>query len=250
MRHARRRPAADLATWITHYWIINWDLRVCEPYIAESVPHPNIHLIFEDGRAVVAGVQTHKFSRRLEGEGRVFGVKFRPGGFRPFYEPMVSMLANRIIPARRIFGADIKLFEEIALSDCGEKEKVQAANAFFHERMPEPDRCVALAGKLVDLILLESTVKTVHDLARRADMSARSLQRLFGEYVGASPKWVIRRYRLHELIERFNSGAKIEWSQLALDLGYFDQTHLINDFRSMVGFPPSEYQKLISRTSE
>jgi AraC-like DNA-binding protein len=87
----------------------------------------------------------------------------------------------------------------------------------------------------------------VADLARRAAMGQRSLQRLFGEYVGASPKWVIRRYRLHELVEKSNSGSELDWPQLALDLGYFDQAHLINDFKSIVGYSPTEYQKLIAR---
>ena len=60
---------------------------------------------------------------------------------------------------------------------------------------------------------------------------------------------VIRRYRLHELIEKSNSARKLDWSQLALDLGYFDQAHLINDFRAMVGLSPREYQKLIAKYS-
>lgn len=251
MRHSRRRPAADLVPWIAHYWIIHWDLRGCEPYVAENLPHPNVHLIFggegtEDETAVIAGVQTRKFSRLLDGDGRVFGVKFRPGGFRPFYKFAMSTLADRTIPARRVFGEDLKALERVAFSACKEYKKVAAANAFFHAHMPEPDPTATLAGKLVDLILQDTGIKTVDDLTRRAAMSQRSLQRLFSEYVGASPKWVIRRYRLHELIEQFNSGVKLQWAQLALDLGYFDQAHLINDFKSMVGFSPVEYRKLIA----
>jgi AraC-like DNA-binding protein len=249
MRHSRRRPSPDLTPWIAHYWIIHWDLRGCEPYVAESLPHPNVHLIFENGTSVVAGVQTHKFSRLLEGQGRVFGVKFRPGGFRPFLEIPVSKLADRTIPANRIFGKDLAPFEEIALSACKESDKVQAANTFFHARMPELDSDVRLAGQLVDRILQEPEIKTVEDVADSTGMGKRSLQRLFSEYVGASPKWVIRRYRLHEVIEKLNSGKKLDWAQLALDLGYFDQAHLINDFKSLVGFSPSEYQKMISRKS-
>lgn len=249
MRHSRRRPSPDLTPWIAHYWIIHWDLRGCEPYVAESLPHPNVHLIFENGSSVVAGVQTHKFSRLLQGQSRVFGVKFRPGGFRPFLDIPVSKLADRIIPALRIFGRDLAPFEEIALSSCKENDKVHAADVFFHARMPKPDPAVRLAGQLVDRILQEPEIKTVGDLARSTGMGKRSLQRLFSEYVGASPKWVIRRYRLHEVIEKFNSGRKLDWAQLALDLGYFDQAHLINDFKSIVGFPPSEYRKLIARKS-
>jgi AraC-like DNA-binding protein len=247
MRHARRRPDSDLTPWIAHYWIIHWDLRGCPPYVAENLPHPNVHLIFENESAQIAGVQTHKFSRLIEGKSHVFGVKFRAGGFRPFFKFPVSRLADRTIPARRIFGEGLKALEEAAFSSRRENEKVEAADAFFRARMPEPDPMVTLAGELVDLVLQDPAIKTVADLARRAAMGQRSLQRLFGEYVGASPKWVIRRYRLHELVEKSNSGSELDWPQLALDLGYFDQAHLINDFKSIVGYSPTEYQKLIAR---
>ena len=249
MRHSRRRPSPRLAHLIAHYWIIHWDLRGCEPHVAESLPHPNIHLVFEQGSAKVVGVQTHKFSVLLEGQSRVFGIKFRPGGFRPFYGAPVARLANRIVPASRIFGKGLEELEEIALSPATERDKVLAADKFLLARLPKPDPAIALAAKLVDHIFQEPEIKTVDDLARDVGMGKRSLQRLFGEYVGATPKWVIRRYRLHELIEKFNSGGKLDLPQLALELGYFDQAHLINDFRSMAGFSPTEYQKLISKTS-
>ena len=248
MRHSRRRPAPGLGHLIAHYWIIHWDLRGCEPHVAESLPHPNIHLVFEKGSAVVCGVQTHKFSVLLEGRSRVFGVKFRPGGFRPFYNAPVAKLADRIVPATRIFGKDLQPLEEIALSSARENDKVSAADSFFLARLPKPDPSIALASRLVDHILREPEIKTVEDLARDANMGKRSLQRLFSEYVGASPKWVIRRYRLHELIEKFNSGEKLDLPQVALELGYFDQAHLINDFRPIAGFSPAKYQKLISKT--
>ena len=242
MRHARRRPAADLAGWIAHYWIIRWDLRGCPPYVAESLPHPNVHLIFENESTMIAGVHRHRFSRRIEGKGSVFGVKFRPGGFRPFYRSPISTLADRSVPASRVFGKDLKALERVALSTSRkDNEKVAAADTFFHARMPEPDPEVVLASDLVDLVLADPAVKSVADLARRAGMGQRSLQRLFSEYVGASPKWVIRRYRLHELIEKLDSGDKRDWAQLALDLGYFDQAHLINDFKSLGGHLKSRH---------
>ena len=249
MRHARRRPPADLAGWIAHYWSIQWDLRGCPPYVAENLPHPNVHLICEGGSTRIAGVQTHKFSRVIEGAGGVFGVKFRPGGFRPFYRRPISTLADRSIRASRVFGTGLQGLERIALSSSrSETEKVEAANAFFHARMPEPDPLVSLAGELVDLVLQDPALTTVAGLARRAGLGQRSLQRLFGDYVGASPKWVIRRYRLHELIEQVNAGDRPAWAQVALDLGYFDQAHLVNDFKALVGYSPTAYQKLRSKT--
>jgi AraC-like DNA-binding protein len=245
LRHTRRSPSPELAPWIAHYWIIHWNLPSRKRQVVESLPHPNIHVIFENGTSVVSGVHTCKFSRVLEGQGQVFGVKFRPGGFRPFLDRPVSKLADRIVPAKRIFGKDLRTLEAIALSDCSEDDMVRAADDFFRARLPKADPMVELACDLVEKVLSEPEIKTVDDLANKAVLGKRGLQRIFNEYIGVPPKWVIRRYRLHELIEKINSRSQLDWAQVAADLGYFDQAHLINDFKSIVGYSPARYKKRV-----
>jgi len=249
LSHARRSPPPDLAYWIAHYWMISWDLRGCEPHLAENLPHPNIHLIFENDSAVVSGVQTRKFSRLLEGRSKVFGIKFKPGGFRPFLKSPVSSLADSTVPARQIFGPAVDALTAIMVSSSREAKKIAAANAFFRARLPEPDHTIALADQLVARILAEPSIKKVDDLVNRAGIGKRSLQRIFNDYVGASPKWVIRRYRLHELVEKLGPRSRPDWAQLALELGYFDQAHLINDFKSIIGYTPAQYQSQFAKRS-
>ncbi len=248
-KHFRWSPPPDLAHWIAHYWMVRWDLRGRAPHLQETLPHPNFHVVFEKGSSTVSGVHTDKFTRTLEGKSHVFGIKFTPGGFRPFLNAPASVLADRTIPAKRIFGKDVDALLAILASSCREAKKLVACNAFFRVRVPEPDKTIALAGQLVGRIFQDPHIKTVDDLVIQAGIGKRSLQRIFNEYVGVSPKWVIRRYRLHELIARFDSDDKLEWPKLALELGYFDQAHLINDFRSIVGCSPTHYLKLIPETS-
>jgi AraC-like DNA-binding protein len=247
LRHVRRRPASDLTDWIAHYWMIHWDLRGCAPHLAETPPQPNIHAVFQDGGSVVRGVHTSKFSRLLRGRSQVFGIAFRPGGIRPFLEGPASSLANRNIPIRQIFGKEIDALEAILLSSAKEAEKMASANAFFRARRPEPGETIALAGQLVGQIVENADTKTVNDLVSQSGISKRTIQRIFNDYVGVSPKWVIRRHRLHEAIERINCGERQEWARLAVELGYFDQAHLINDFKSIVGYSPVEYRKIVSK---
>ena len=78
-------------------------------------------------------------------------------------------------------------------------------------------------------------------------MSRRTLQRLFSEYIGVGPKWVIRRFRLHEAAGRIDAGGAVDWARLALELGYSDQTHFIKDFKAIVGQTPTAYVR--QRTS-
>lgn len=240
-RHSRRSPSPELAHCIAHYWMVRWDLRGDEPHVQETLPHPNVYLVFEPGNLSVAGVSTSKFTRVLKGQSYAFGVKFTPGGFHPFLNAPVSSLTDRTVAANRIFGNDADALEAVLLSSGSDDEMMEAADSFFRSRAPARDEKASLASRLVERILKEPDLRTVEGLADRTGMGKRSLERLFNEYVGIHPKWVIRRYRLHELIERLNGGECLNWSDLAAELGYFDQAHLINDFRSIMGYSPTQY---------
>jgi AraC-like DNA-binding protein len=253
--HQRLAPPAPLAQLIQHYWFVQWDLRGAGPRFQETLPHPSCYLLFEHDleqpapddltakNAEVSGVCTGKFSRQLEGWGRVFGVKFRPGGLRPFLDDSVSTLTDRVVPAERVFGQPILTLASAVRRMESAEEMAEASSAFFMARLPAPDSSSTLSGELVDAILNDPSILSVEDLASRRGIGVRSLQRLFKDYVGVSPKWVIRRYRLHELVARFHSGHAFDGAQVALDLGYADQAHLINDFRNLAGYTPSEYRK-------
>lgn len=251
--HQRLAPPPEFAAWAQHYWYVQWDLRNAPPSSAETLPHPNCYLVFEHDlerplehpcvldRAEVSGVTTGKFSRVMKGHGRVFGLKFKPGGLHPFLQAPVSTLTDRVVPAAQIFGDSILLLAAQLRSFETPETMAGATSNYFAARRPAQDTHVELSSRLVDTIFADPTILTVEALAARSGLSVRKLQRLFKTYVGVSPKWVIRRYRLHELLERLNSGDDFDGAQLALDLGYADQAHLINDFRKPAGYSPNQY---------
>jgi AraC-like DNA-binding protein len=253
--HQRLAPPPHLAALVQHFWYVQWDLRGAPPSRVETLPHPSCYLVFEHvlepppghpsvhQKAELSGVTTGKFSRTMQGHGRVFGLKFQPGGLRPFYPHSVSALTDRVVPAAQVFGpAILTLATQLRALDTPEAMAAVTA-AHFTRHLPATDPSTALATHLVETCLADPTILTVETLARRTGRSVRALQRLFKEYVGASPKWVIRRFRLHELLERFHSGESFDGAQLALDLGYADQAHLINDFRKLAGLTPTEYAR-------
>jgi AraC-like DNA-binding protein len=251
--HQRLAPTPALAPFVQHFWYVQWDLRDRSPSTAETLPHPSCYLVFEHNLerliddpgaprlAEVAGVCTGKFSRSMEGWGRVFGLKFQPGGLRPFLQTSASELTDRVTPAEKIFGPDILPLATHLRTLRSAERMVEAATQYLAARLPAHDPNVALVTSLVNLILDDAAILGVDEVSTRSGLSVRSLQRLFKEYVGASPKWVIRRFRLHEVLERLHSGEAIDGARLALDLGYADQAHLINDFRKLVGSAPTAY---------
>ena len=82
---------------------------------------------------------------------------------------------------------------------------------------------------------------TTKQVANKYHKSERWLHALFRSYVGVGLKWVIVRSRLVKVLQHVNSSEETPWAQLAADLGYSTQSHLINDFKKLIGRTPSEF---------
>lgn len=241
--HARRAPSSRLADLIEHYWYVSWDLRDSPAQTQETLPHPNVQYVIEPGLTAIYGVHTGRFTRVLEGQGRVFGIKFKAGGFSPFYGRPVSELMDRSLEPSTIFAGDAATIEKSVFASVDIEEMTETAEQLLLAHLPLNDPNVAHVSALVASIIDDRSITSVDELALRAGLGKRSLQRLFGQYVGISPKWVIARYRLHEAIAQLQAGVPIPWAQLAQELGYFDQAHFIRDFRALVGRSPAEYAR-------
>jgi len=224
-RLTRVPPSTDLAHLIDRHWVVDWDLA--EPYTVEIVTHPSVNLTFEPDGGWITGVFTRRWQRELTGAGHVIATKFRPGGFHPFHPVSAHTLTNNVLAADTVFGP-------FAPTTFEELEDGLRAHGWTDD--PRVDEVVELHAAM----LRDPSITRVEDLCAHAGYSARTLQRLFREYVGVSPKWVLDRIRLHEAAERMAEGDD-DWASMALDLGYFDQAHFIKAFKAVVGRSPAAY---------
>lgn len=234
-------PSGDIGYFVEHFWHVEWDLTGKEPYITETLPHPCVHIVFENSSSYVLGIMEKKFSRTLEGKGSVFGIKFRPGGFYPFLGQPVSILTNEKRSLTDIFGRDGTGLHRQIFSSSSPGEKAATAEIFLRRHLPPQDETIGLLGAVVEQIISDRRILKVDDLVERIHISKRTLQRIFNDYVGINPKWMIKRYRLHEAVERLENSRENDLLQIALELGYFDQAHFIKDFKTIVGTTPAQY---------
>ncbi|WP_078895411.1 AraC family transcriptional regulator [Streptomyces sp. WMMB 714] len=257
----RRRPAADaLRPYVEHYWLIDWELE--EPYVSQLVPHPSVNLVFhryggEPPAAEVAGVGLGLFSITLRETGRVCGVQFRPGGFRPFLPARggtpgqgdVAALTGRSLPFPEVFPDAGEGAAARVVPPEEEDERVAALDSLLLRFGPSPDPAAERAMALAHRVRTDRGITRVEQLAREGGLSVRALQRLFASCVGVSPKWVILRYRIHEALEAAGSQRATDWARLAAELGYSDQAHLVRDFTRTVGLPPTDYARAVARAA-
>lgn len=238
-----RRPGPeDLSHLIDHHRIVSWDLRGRDSYRSKVMAHPAVHLVFEPHRVAVFGVHRRRYVRTLAGQGWAVGTKFLPGGFAAFTECPVRELTDDVLALAAVFGPAGERLKREAGAQAEPQAKLALLHRFLRARLPEStDPNAALVQAVVADMRAASPGCRVGEIAERHHVSTRTLQRLFADYVGVSPKWVLQRYRLHEAIEQLAGREGIDWTRFALDLGYFDHAHFIRDFRAVVGRLPSQY---------
>jgi AraC-like DNA-binding protein len=244
---SRFEPCGTLRPFIEHYWIVRYDVPRDEPYTQRILSYPNVHMAFEhdDGgrRALIYGVPRRPFERVLCGAGRTLGVKFRAGGFHPYWRTEVARLTGRTIPAADLFGPSVSEWMDAVLDAGDDEAMARQAEAVLLAHVPEPDPQAELASRIVELAMRDRSIVRVEQLCGRSGLSIRNLQRLFRRYVGVTPKWVIHRFRLQEAAERIERDASVPLAELAHELGYFDQAHFIRDFKTVLGQPPAAYRQ-------
>jgi AraC-like DNA-binding protein len=222
LEHRRVLAAPALAPFVAHFWWVRWSLA--EPFVAENLPHPSVHVVFEapGGGCEATGVRLARFVRRLSGEGRVFGIKFRPA--------MFSALPDA---ARRLAGV---VRDEHSLDQA-----VAAVEPVLARLLPAPARELLRLRDLVERLEHDRDLLRVEECAAALGLDVRSLERAFRRHVGASPKRVIRTYRLIDAAERLKRGEAGSLAELAASLGYFDQPHFVRDFKAVVGRTPGDF---------
>jgi AraC-like DNA-binding protein len=187
---------------------------------------------FFDNRSGIFGPAHEMFSHVLTGvvQGLVVqgpGVRFRPGCFSPFLDRPVSSVTDTSIPVSDIFGETAKHTQRVVSNADSEQEMVGAVDDLLCTNVPILPKRAARAAGIVDLLASDPTIVRVDQLSAASSITVRTLQRLFGEHVGVSPKWAIRVYRFNDVA-------------LAADLGYSDQAHFTRDFTAAMGTSPGK----------
>ncbi len=204
-----------LSAYVETYWAVSWDLPEGVTHVSRVLSSPANHLSIEEGDSerygmslpavLVYGVPTTSFTAELRGKGRVFGVRFRPGGFAALSGFSVEAFTDEVKPLR----------------------------AFWDDE-----------GALLSIVgdaFADRSLTRVEELASRHHQTVRGVQRLAKKYIGVSPKWLIRRFRLQDAVAALQENPECNLAELSIALGWSDQGHFSRDFGTAIGMTPRAY---------
>ena len=251
--HLERVECAPyLSPWVEHYWSLRWELPSGTSYVSSTLPHPACNLSVERGHqrdevgadpVVVTGVVTKRFDVTIRDAGWVYAAKFRPGGLAALTGVHARTLRDATVPASEVLDpATTDSLRELG-PEASTDEGKRHFDAVLCRLATTPTDDYLLLLDVIAAMLDDRSLLKVAQVEEKCAVGTRTLQRLFERYVGVSPKWVLSRYRMHDVVTDLDAGYGGSLADLAAKYGWFDQAHFTREFTDLVGVPPGGYQR-------
>jgi len=233
-------PDAEIADLVEQFWLVDWRLENGKEHIQQNLPDPNFHLVFENGRAKLIGPVSKVYSYKMTAEGQIFAVKFKAGALAELLTEPMTHFVDQEREAAEYFGAEVNELASVLQKPASDGEVVDKIHAFLTPFVRKATTQRQAVEQQLSLIKQNAEITKVEQLAKHANTSVRTLQRNFIKYFGLTPKWLIRKYRLHQALTKLES-EEVDIAEVVESLGYTDQPHLIRDFKEILGVTPNYY---------
>jgi AraC-like DNA-binding protein len=237
------RPPPPLADLVDLFWL----------YRRDTPTHPRERLLpmgtmelvvnLSDDRhgPVVCGAHSESFEIGTAEPATVLGVHFKPGGAFPFLNLPAGELHNAHVSLEDLWGRRAGDLQERLLEARTAADQFRVLEQALLARAFRPlvrHRAVAFALKEFER---GAYAPAVADVIERTGLSHRRFIQRFADEVGLTPKLFCRVSRFQDVVRRIAGSRQIDWVQVALACGYYDQAHFIHDFRAFSGLSPTKY---------
>jgi len=192
---------------------------------------------------LLAGPYSMSFHMDPSESTEVIGVLFRPGAGRVFFPVPVHELHNDDVALNDLYPSDADLLLNELCSATNMDAQFQVVERYLCRNLSKAIPIHPAVGYAIEQLCSEGAFRNVRQIQRDTGFSHTRFNQLFREQVGLTPKLFGRVRRFHAVLARVQRGLPVNWAGLAADCGYFDQAHLIHDFRAFAGVTPREYSR-------
>jgi len=192
--------------------------------------------------ALICGAHSGYFVIDTAKQSSVMGVHFRPGGALPFLRMPACELRDAHVSLDALWGPDADRLRERLLEAQTPEGRFRILEGALLARLEKGHlaRHPAVSFALSEFLSVPHA-KRISEVTDRIGLSQRRFIQIFDEEVGLTPKLFCRVRRFQEVVHLIESRKRIEWAEVALASGYYDQAHFINDFRAFCGLTPTAY---------
>lgn len=188
---------------------------------------------------MICGTHSENFIIRDTNKISVMGVHFKPGGGTSFFELPASELYNERISLEELWKARAAELRDRLAQESTPETRFWVLEQFLMQMLRSPNYHPAVNFALQQF--QQSANLTIRSITEQTGFSARYFNQLFRDQVGVTPKLFCRIQRFQKVLEMLSAKTPVDWIDIAFTCGYFDQAHLIHDFRAFADCTPTEY---------
>ncbi len=249
----KQKPNPALLPFIKEYWLLDLKQGSNLPLAVTPIPEQCLYFyprnlptpIFDNQKLtkvldnVLIGQSLNRSALLVPDNYVMFKVLFQTGGlYRLFGTPM-TLLAGNFFETVSVLGNPIhELRERISLANDFQT-MIKATEDYL---LKKAQNC-KLDWLGIDKVLNQANFYqfSLDKLASEACLSPRQFERKFLERVGVSPKIYQRIVRFNQAMKLKNQFPHQKWIDITYACGYFDQMHLLRDFKQFTGEIPTSF---------
>lgn len=192
--------------------------------------------------SIVVGPQTKRLTLTMGYHHLVIKVGFQPGGlYRLLGIPMQELLRTEAFDTGELFGNDIKNVNEQLSEATSFAGMILIIENYLLNKIRKVKQQLPI-DFVLSFLIREGGLINIDSLASMACLSNRQFERVFKDRIGLSPKFFSRLVRFANAWVLKESSPTLTWIKIAHQCGYFDQMHLIRDFKEFTGTNPSDIE--------
>lgn len=216
---------------------------------AKATPYPVLPdgtqavFISPDGTRI-SGAQSQTLNIQILHPGEYFGIRFYPGALRHFFKLNLSEITDQLVDSRYFSDKIFSQLHKVIYLSQDFKQRAAVCDGWLQKLYnPQP---LSVFDHALKLIYQSYGNLKVSQLAATIGLSSRHLNRLFQQYIGLSTKTFILTIRIQTACKKLSTTPK-QTLQTAFELGYFDQAHLLNDYKKRLLLTPNSlFEKFMS----
>lgn len=245
------QPTSLLAPYIKNYWLLKTVSNSAT--LARTVPCGMMSLIFHRAnpllsihtneihpRAFLSGHEKTFADLEYTGKINMISIVFQPAGVRAFFNLPIIRTNNLRLTPGDLEDKELSILENSLTSTEDDQICILLIEQFLLKRLT---RLVEYNSNRIEttIRLINSGQTDVTVLAGAACLSTKQFNRIFSEYVGSNPKQFSRTVRFQRALHILETQPQISLTALTYECGYYDQSHLIKEFKALSGYTPTEY---------
>lgn len=251
------KPAAILAPYVKQYWGIEGSTCSNVDYSITIVPTGLVELDFYLGarptiiqkdreiadNSVLNGQQKQQFDLHITDSLLMFSVIFQPAGAMLFFDMPLKEVYNQNVSLRNFLKAPVDELEEKLYLAANFEQRTVIMNEFLYRLLKENYKQFEFAriGDTIRSINQTCGAISIEQLASNACLSRKQFERTFIDCIGSTPKQFLRTVRFQYTLFNKSHFANLSLTELAYKSGYYDQSHMISDFKHLTGMTPKQY---------